>query len=191
MQCLALLTNHQRTLRALLGGLALLASAAVVHATTTTVNPGDPPWVTTPGTYAFSGTCLDCPEPQGATATLTYSIVQYSGYTLPEVTFTYHSSLFDLQSEWVEVYKLDIGALPGPAAANILFGAEVDGEQHTFSFLSDAQGNWLLDDQFVLPTLHNDIGSGGQWLAATAVPEPATALLAALGLLAAAKRRRR
>lgn len=152
----------------------------------------DPPWVDTPGTYTFSGTCQDCPAPQDATGTLTYAIGS-GPFNLPEVSFTYQSSLFDLTSVWVEVYRLDIAALPGPAAAYILFGAMVDGDEHTFSLTSDALGNWQLDDEFVPATLHEDVGVAGNWVRAPAgnVPEPASALLVGLGLWAATSRRRR
>jgi hypothetical protein len=152
--------------------------------------PDETPWVTN-GTYTFTGVCTDCGDDSAASATL--SRADGPGpYFFPEYGFSYHSSLFDLVAVWVEVAKLDPVPAAGAYNAYVLFGAEVNGEVHTFEFGSNASGQFALNDT-TNSTLNEDVGVQGAWqtAATTNVPEPASALLALLGLGAAGAARRR
>lgn len=130
-----------------------------------------------PGVYHFTGTCLDCDEvPTPATATLVI------GETW---SFSYESNLFSLVSDWVEVANLGVIDAEGNADSNILFGAN----EKTWQFLSNLAGSWSLND-LTNTTDNEDFGRNGVWVPGTGVPEPATYALLALGIAAAARRRR-
>lgn len=159
-----MLATFTRYLAAL--GLSALVSSA--HALVTS-----PP----PGTYNFSGICLDCDEvPSPANATLVI------GNTW---SFSYESNLWTLTSDWVEVANLGEIDAEGNADAFVLFGAE--GE--TWEFMSSTTGSWSLNMQSI-DSVNEDFGRDGVWRASNRVPEPATYALIALGVLAGAARRR-
>lgn len=146
-----------------------LAAAFVAPAQAFTVQQG-------PGTYNFSGTCLDCDDGGGATPATAQLIIRDDG----PASFSYQSLLFNLVSDWVEVAQLGFFDAEGNADSWVLFGAE----GATWDFRSDLAGSWSLQVQDV----PKDIGRSGVWTT-TRVPEPATLALVGLGLFAATRRR--
>lgn len=158
------------SLKAALATASLAFLSFTAHAVTAI---GTPP----PGTYNFSGTCLDCDEvPTPATATLVI------GETW---SFTYESNLFSLVSDWVEVADLGVIDGEGNADSNILFGAN----EATWHFTSNLAGSWSLNNLSIASD-NEDFGRNGVWAPGNGVPEPATYALLALGIAAAARRRR-
>lgn len=146
-----------------------LAAAFVAPAQAFSVQQG-------PGTYNFSGTCLDCDDGGGATPATAQLILRDDG----PASFSYQSLLYNLVSEWVEVAQL--GAFDGEGNADswVLFGAE--GEE--WEFTSNLAGSWSLE----MHSISHDFGRNGVWTS-NRVPEPASLLLVGMGLFAVARRR--
>ena len=122
-----------------------------------------------PGTYNFSGTCLDCDEvPTPATAQLIL------GESFGTSSFSYQSNLYDLESTFIEVAQLGLMDDQGNADALVLFGV---GDQ-IWEFTSNLAGSWNLS----LFSVSEDFGRNGVWAVANRVPEPTS--LASLGVMA-------
>ena len=165
-----------------------LAASALSHAGTSI--PPTPPV----GVYNFSGTCTDCPSPPTAPDSLA---VQAGTPATAKLTITeshanwafeYHSTLFDLFSGgiFIEVAGLGSPDAQGNADAFILFGAA----EQFWLFTSDLAGNWSLNLDALNANINQDIGIAGVWApAVNRVPEPATLLMVALGLVAVSRRR--
>ncbi len=157
------------------------------------------------GTYNFTGICTDC-------LGLDHQTEQYVGDSLASATlvigndlasssFTYSSMLFpSLASTSISFLSLDVGSLPGLAYSSITFDTvltQYEGTEYsswtfyTIGFANgDGDGFWNLAPSSLLTA---DFGHSASWSNVSAVPEPETyaMMIAGLGLLGFAARRRK
>ena len=134
-----------------------------------------------PGTYSFSGNCLDCPP---APSPSPASAVLIMGTTLQTSSLSYQSSLYTLQSSAFEYIWGDL-TQSGANNFKTLFIDDTNGQWWVFE--TSASGDWnLAKDDFGT----NDYGNQGVW-STRPVPEPGTYALFGLGLGVLALVRRR
>ena len=174
-------------------------SIAAAFASPTVANAGSIGYGVAPGTYYFSGTCLDCTPPSTNTPSpASAKLVVSDPYT---ASFEYHSDLYtDLRSSYVYSIQgetptgsrsgrllniqFSTSTLPvGPIAFGGLdFGFALAPAPTSYgTFESRSDGQWSLTltpnvyNVFTLTTFAepNDIGNAGTW-STTAVPEPQT-----------------
>ena len=123
------------------------------------------------------------------------------GNDLASSSFTYSSMLFpSLASTSISFLSLDVGSLPGLAYSSITFDTvltQYEGTEYsswtfyTIGFANgDGDGFWNLAPSSLLTA---DFGHSASWSNVSAVPEPETyaMMIAGLGLLGFAARRRK
>jgi hypothetical protein len=143
--------------------------------------------------YNFTGTCLDCSDPQGTLVLQDYT--PGDALTASDlVSFTYTSSLADVSITGLNLSSLtgSLGSTPGSYDFEAVFLTEAG----TFSFDTATDGTWVYGPGCGVlcggGPIGIDHGTDGMFSVTTAsTPEPSTLWLFCTGLTTVAALRRR